>query len=857
MALAISMSMPGCPEKCGNITIPYPFGIGSECSANPNFTVICENSTNPPTPFLSIYMEALNISMLGTVIVNQPVSPLKCSDVLTTQYLSTSLLETPFTISADYNSLAVLGCQITVLLQSETKGSIVGCKADCDANSTDTRCNGVNCCRTTIPGGLQELRYTYQSIRERANNSFCGYAFPVESEWLREDYTSANSNFTVLCHNSTNPPRALLSSINLEALNISMLGTVIVNQPVSPLNCSDVQTTQYLATSLLGTPFTISAKYNSLAVLGCQNLVWLRANATATLGGCMAICDENSTDTRCNGVNCCETTIPPRLQELKYTYQSINRANTNNNSSSCGYAFPVESKWLQKDYTRYKGLQNHPLNPFDQEFGSAPLVLEWEFYDFETYNDSSQACRSPSSRENLSPPGNHYVSSERYCSCYYGFEGNPYLPGGCIDIDECIDATLNHCINGTCINIIGYYTCRYPDDYNNIGTRIKIPYINIGSAVGALLFLFAAWMSTKAIRKKIKANRKHKFFKRNGGLLLQPQLSATDNGLNKTKLFSSKELAKATDHYNENRILGRWPRYRLQGNVDGWKNCGGQEVQEGRRRNVVKLLGCCLETEVPLLVYEFIPNGTLFQHIHDPNEEFPLSWEIRLRIAREIAGALSYLHSAASAPIYHRDIKSTNILLDDKYRAKVSDFGTSRSVAIDQTHLTTRVLGTFGYLDPEYFRSSHFTEKSDVYSFGVVMVELLTGEKAITSVRVEEGKSLVVHFLHSMEENQLFEILDPRVLREGSKEEIVGVAELSRRCLNLNGKRRPTMKEVSVELEGIQMLKKGSVVMQNHKDDTIDVDESCDFSSMSASMDLDTDTAYSPDAPHRPLLDEP
>ncbi|KAK6134259.1 hypothetical protein DH2020_031995 [Rehmannia glutinosa] len=508
---------------------------------------------------------------------------------------------------------------------------------------------------------------------EKCGNITIPYPFGIGSD------CSANSNFTVLCHNSTNPPRALLSSINLEALNISMLGTVIVNQPVSPLNCSDVQTTQYLATSLLGTPFTISAKYNSLAVLGCQNLVWLRANATATLGGCMAI---------------------------------------------CGFKIP----------------QTHVAT----EFGSAPLVLEWEFYDFETYNDSSQACRSPSSRENLSPPGNHYVSLERYCSCYYGFEGNPYLPGGCIDIDECIDATLNHCINGTCINIIGYYTCRYPDDYNNIGTRIKIPYINIGSAVGALLFLFAAWMSTKAIRKKIKANRKHKFFKRNGGLLLQPQLSATDNGLNKTKLFSSKELAKATDHYNENRILGRGG----QGTVYKGMLTDGRIVAVKKSKRV--------------------DEGDLEDFINE----------------------------------------STNILLDDKYRAKVSDFGTSRSVAIDQTHLTTRVLGTFGYLDPEYFRSSHFTEKSDVYSFGVVMVELLTGEKAITSVRVEEGKSLVVHFLHSMEENQLFEILDPRVLREGSKEEIVGVAELSRRCLNLNGKRRPTMKEVSVELEGIQMLKK-------------------------------------------------
>lgn len=198
-------------------------------------------------------------------------------------------------------------------------------------------------------------------------------------------------------------------------------------------------------------------------------------------------------------------------------------------------------------------------------------------------------------------------------------------------------------------------------------------------------------------------------------------------------------------------------------------------------------MGCCLETEVPLLVYEFILNGTLSQYIHKQNEEFPLTWKMRLQIATEIAGALSYLHSAASFPIYHRDIKSSNILLDEKYKAKLADFGTSRSIAIDQTHLTTLVHGTFGYLDPEYFQSSQFTEKSDVYSFGVILAELLTGRKPISAVtrpQEEEYRSLATNFIVSMQKNCLFDILDSRVRKEGKGTEIRVVSNLGRRCLD-------------------------------------------------------------------------
>ncbi|CAL5410757.1 unnamed protein product [Camellia sinensis] len=286
-------------------------------------------------------------------------------------------------------------------------------------------------------------------------------------------------------------------------------------------------------------------------------------------------------------------------------------------------------------------------------------------------------------------------------------------------------------------------------------------------------------------------------------------------------------------------------------------------------RNIVKLLGCCLETDVPLLVYEFIPNGTLFQHIHDPNEEFPLSWEMRFWIAIEVAGALSDLHYAASIPIYHRDIKSTNILLDEKYKAKVSDFGTSRSVAVDQTHLSTLVQGTFGCLDPEYFQSSQFTDKSDIYSFGVVIVffffgrvrvvivELLTGQKPISSARSQESRSLVTHFMESMEENHLLEILDPRILKEGRREEMIVVAHLARRCLNLNGKKRPTMKDVLVELEGIRMSQGGPTIHQHYEEveyNTTDLTEAWDVASTSTWTFLDSGSGTALSFDIQPLL---
>lgn len=247
--------------------------------------------------------------------------------------------------------------------------------------------------------------------------------------------------------------------------------------------------------------------------------------------------------------------------------------------------------------------------------------------------------------------------------------------------------------------------------------------------MGLLLLSTSFWLYKFLKKRKIKRH-KEKFFKQNGGLLLQQQISTDECILEKTRLFTMKELEKATDLFNESRILGRGDQGTVykgmlsDGKIVAVKKSKKVDENQAKQftnevvmlsqiihRNVVKLLGCCLETEVPLLVYEFISNGTLLDLIHDKSHEFPFSWNMCLKFAIEVAEALAYLHSAISIPIYHRDIKSTNILLNEKYVPKVSDFEISRSIAMDQTHLTTLVKGTFGYLDPKYFRSRQFIEK--------------------------------------------------------------------------------------------------------------------------------------------------
>ncbi|KAK3223455.1 hypothetical protein Dsin_010480 [Dipteronia sinensis] len=385
-------------------------------------------------------------------------------------------------------------------------------------------------------------------------------------------------------------------------------------------------------------------------------------------------------------------------------------------------------------------------------------------------------------------------SSGFRCLCKKGFQGDGFATGnGCRKTSDC---NASNYIAGRC--------------GNRIGALVGGLFAGVCLMAGLALFCYCIRRRTTSFRNTLSAKR----------------LLCEAAGNSSVPFYPYKEIEKATSGFDEKQRLGtgaygtvyagklhndKWVaikkfRYRDTDSIDQVMN-EIKLLSSVSHPNLVRLLGCCIEEGEPILVYEFMPNGTLCQHLQRERGK-GLPWTIRLTVATETAQAVAHLHSAMNPPIYHRDIKSSNILLDYNYKSKVADFGLSRLGLTESSHISTAPQGTPGYLDPQYHQYFHLSDKSDVYSFGVVLVEIITALKVVDFARPHSEVNLAALAIDRIGRGCIDEIVDPYL--EPNRDawtlsSIHSVAELAFRCLAFHRDMRPTMMEVAEELEHIRV----------------------------------------------------
>ncbi|KAJ1270687.1 hypothetical protein BS78_06G070900 [Paspalum vaginatum] len=662
--------------------------------------------------------------------------------------------------------------------------------------------------------------------------------------------------FNLTCDTSHDPPPLLLGDGTLQVVNISLTHSTVrvirnLNTPTLYMNGTGYS----FDLPNISEPYSLSSR-NEFVLNACGWQATLRLQLQSGGGGdhhniSVVVLNSNCSNMSsaggpgwpvgkdyCSGTNgCCHAPISAGSTPMNVTFQVLKPDPVplgphNTPSGMFIYAFLTEGLSSMDHQHQHMNL-NREINATYKQM-SSPLVLQWAVKQGFPAPDTMLGATCPSDVAPRLCKSNHSNCRQEHggytCQCTQGYVGNPYITDGCKDIDECEIPRIRNACFGHCNNLVGSYTCRCPRGTHGNPSSLNgcrpsrvtglSMGIGVGSGAGFILLVLVVIYVIKKLKHRRSMKLKQKFFKQNRGQLLQ-QLVAHRADIAERMIITLEELEKATNKFDKARELGggghgtvymgilsnqhfvaiKKSNISVQREIDEFIN----EVailSQIRHRNVVKLYGCCLETKVPLLVYEFVSNGTLYSHLHVEGA-MSLSWKDRLRIATETAKAIAYLHSAVSIPIIHRDIKSTNILLDDTLTSKVADFGASRHIPIDRTRVTTNVQGTIGYLDPTYYCTGWLTEKSDVFSFGVLLVELLTRKTPYSRVSAD-GRGLVAHFVTLHTSSSLVDILDQQVMQEGGNQQATEVAALAVRCVKISEDERPTMRQVEMTLEAIQ-----------------------------------------------------
>ncbi|CAM0949006.1 unnamed protein product [Alopecurus aequalis] len=554
--------------------------------------------------------------------------------------------------------------------------------------------------------------------------------------------------------------------------------------------------------------FRFSNTKNDLFVLGCFTLGVLRSklNGDKTMytqyTGCLAFCAdlESAENGTCSGAGCCRADIPHGLVGSDMAFVSDFNHSYVLDFNPCSYAFMAE----KGQYTFDVADLNMDLS---QTARLMPVMLDWAIRDNNLTCDEAQkkkdgyACISSHSTCNNSITGPGYT-----CNCTAGYEGNPYIADGCTDINECEHPDRYSC-KGKCVTKQGYYDCICPKyskspDAKTIACNESFPR-QWRIATGVFVFLFIAAIMVFVFLLIRQKRKMHQYYQKNGGPTLEK--------LSTLKLYKKEDIRKIQKSSN---VIGQGGFGKV------YKGCIGDETRvvavketisvssehndqfaneisiqsQVIHKNIVKLVGCCLEVDSPILVYEFVPKGSLDVILHG-DKSIPLSLGQRLQIAAESAEGLAYMHSKANVTILHGDVKPANILINDDYTPKISDFGISRLMATDKEH-TALIIGDRSYMDPVYFQTGLLTNKSDVYSFGVLLLELITRKKASHSNQNE----LLRQFSESYEKEKSMIGLVDKELSEADPQLLNNLAEMIHECLSLDVNERPDMMNLEARL---------------------------------------------------------